>query len=302
VFSGKIGGARLKTLTKNKNAMVATEFEEVYAVQDFLVGICSPASIDDIIKQVQKNIRLQELEHGSLQLVADLVFQIFYIIYTMKTLGPYNHCDMHMHNVLLSLGAVQPSMELGGTSYSLKNPSGIRVKVIDLDTMTKVKKVVGRNKLCNTKKAVWSGTRKVLTQSNALLKSCKLSNAISDPLGDAVAKGNPISEQLKAISDPVDGDMYHFRWMLEVLEAKLELGIDMHRLEKVVDAFSEMRLPHYNKAEHITEYYKDNLSQLYSIVFVGTKLSQYVSEGLTNRGKSQAQAVKPVTYAWITDE
>lgn len=161
--------------------------------------------------------------------VREIVLQLFYILYQLKLNGqPYNHCDFHADNIFISFTSNVNFQEQSLIKIKLyanrefKIPSSQYVlKVIDLDTMTKVRRTIfGKTTICtksdifNTKSS-FSGRAKIVKKSLELLTACNSLLEDADFIAQrythvAMVDGHPVLRMAEAASNPSDGDMWHF--------------------------------------------------------------------------------------------
>ena len=194
-----------------------------------------------------------------------ILLQLFYIIYIFKLNG-ISHCDFHGDNILVTPVNKPFYIKIFDKEYEM---SDFKVMVIDLDTVSNVKLVRGRYVLCPDWKSNKSGVTKKNSKSNNLLISCSYQNAHKEYSTNTIMS-SPVGDFIDARINPVDGDMWHFKWILKILNETYSLGIDIPTVNKLIDALSQdslnTNIPERNK-KNLIIYYLKFLYILTDIIF-----------------------------------
>lgn len=189
-----------------------------------------------------------------------IILQIFYIIYIFKIHG-ISHCDLHGDNILITTTDEPFYIEMFGKKYKI---SEFKVVIIDLDTVSNVRIVDDKYVLCPGWKSNRSGVSKRVGKSNDLLI------AYGKEYSKYTIKSIPVYDQIEARLNPVDGDMWHFMWILKILNDTYNFNIDMTGVGKCIDMLNQNKINLNIKIRdrpNLISYYTEHLYKLKELVF-----------------------------------
>lgn len=219
--------------------------------------------------------------------VREIVLQLFYILYKLKLQNAaYNHCDFHADNIFISFDETSGFEEktirdpFTTTHQPITIPESIFVlKVIDLDTMTAVRHFIGKTLICSKKnmlnvKSSFSGRAKIVKKSLELLHKCQSSQSSFRnvdiikryTMGDAVS-GHPLRRMTEAATNPSDGDMWHFFFIVVLFSEYYDSESETFRINIYkniltnVKNFAQKKLP--STKVKLENYYRNLLHSIY---------------------------------------
>ena len=189
-----------------------------------------------------------------------ILLQIFYIIYTLKTHG-ISHCDLHGDNILITTIDEPFYIKMFDKKYKILE---FKVVIIDLDTVSNVRIDGDKYVLCPGWKSNRSGVSKRVGKSNDLLI------AYGKEYSKYTIKSIPVYDQIDARLNPVDGDMWHFMWILKILNDTYNFNIDMVGVGKCIDMLNQHQINLNIKIKdrpNLISYYTEHLYKLKELVF-----------------------------------